>query len=78
MNTQADMSRLVLELPERTGRTQKEFAAELGVTCPAINHWDNGRAKPWSPWLKQIEDLARGPGERGSDLIEEFSREEES
>ena len=49
-----------------------EIAAKLGVTYPTINRWENGRAKPSPLALKQIEDLARGLGQRGNDLIREF------
>lgn len=72
MNAQADISRLVRELRERTGLTQEKFAAKLGVTYPTINRWENGRAKPSPLALKQIEDLARGLGERGKDILKEF------
>ncbi len=78
MNVQADLSRLVRELRELTGLTQEKFAAKLGVTYPTINRWENGRAKPSPLALKQIEDLARGLGERGKDLLLEFFPGEES
>jgi len=72
LNAQAEMSRLVRELRERTGLTQEKFAAKLGVTYPTINRWENGRAKPSPLALKQIEDLVRSLGERGKDLLQEF------
>jgi len=72
LNAQVDMPRLVRELRERTGLTQEKFAAKLGVTFPTINRWENGRARPSPLALKQIEDLARGLGERGKDLLKEF------
>jgi len=77
LNTQADLSRLVRELRQLTGLTQEKFAAKLGVTYPTINRWENGRAKPSPLALKQIEDLARGLGERGKDLLREFFTAEE-
>ena len=77
MNVQADLSRLVRELRELTGLTQEKFAARLGVTYPTINRWENGRAKPSPLALKQIEDLLRGLGERGQDLLQEFCAGEE-
>ncbi|MGV8073817.1 MAG: helix-turn-helix domain-containing protein [Syntrophobacteraceae bacterium] len=78
LSARADLSRLVRELRERTGLTQEKFAAKLGVTYPTINRWENSRAKPSPLALKQIEDLARGLGERGKDLLQEFFPEEES
>jgi transcriptional regulator with XRE-family HTH domain len=77
LNTQTDLSRLVRKLRQRTGLTQEKFAARLGVTYPTINRWENGRARPSPLALKQIEDLARGLGERGEDLLQEFFPREE-
>ncbi len=78
MNAQADIPRLVRELRERTGLTQEKFAAKLGVTFPTINRWENSRAKPSPLALKQIEDLLRGMGDRGNDLLEEYFSVEET
>ena len=69
---------MVRELRERTGLTQEKFAARLGVTFPTINRWENGRARPSPLALKQIEDLLRGLGGRGKDLLQEFFPEVES
>ncbi len=77
MNSQADTPRLVRELRDRTGLTQEKFAAKLGVTFPTINRWENGRAKPSPLALKQIENLLRGLGEKGQDLLAEFLGAEE-
>ncbi|MEN6382254.1 MAG: helix-turn-helix transcriptional regulator [Rectinema sp.] len=77
MNAQVDIPRLVRELRQRTGLTQEKFAAKLGVTYPTINRWENGRAKPSPLALKQIEDLLRGLGDRGKDLLREFFTDEE-
>jgi len=54
------------------GLTQEKFAAKLGVTYPTINRWENRRAKPSPLALKQIENLLRGLGDRGKDLLQEF------
>ena len=72
MNTQADIPRLVQELRERIGLTQEKFAAKLGVTYPTINRWENGRAKPSPLAMKRIEELLRGLGECGQDLLNEY------
>jgi transcriptional regulator with XRE-family HTH domain len=77
LNAQTDIPRLVRELRQRTGLTQEKFAAKLGVTYPTINRWENGRAKPSPLALKQIEDLLRGLGDRGKDLLREFFTDEE-
>lgn len=69
MNTQADIPRLIRELRNRTGLTQEKFAAKLGVTFPTINRWENGRAKPSPLAMQRIEDLLRGMGDKGQDLL---------
>ena len=78
MNSQADISRLVRDLRERTnGPYPGKFAAKLGVTYPTINRWENGRAKPSPLALKQIEALLRSMGDRGQDLLRKFFAGEE-
>ena len=69
MNRQADIPRLIRELRQRTGLTQEKFAAKLGVTFPTINRWENGRAKPSPLAIQRIEELLRGMGDNGSDLL---------
>ena len=76
MNTLDDIPRLVQELRQRMGLTQEKFAAKLGVTYPTINRWENGRAKPSPLAMKRIEELLRGLGERGRDLLDEYFLEE--
>lgn len=48
---------LVQELRQALGLTQKKFAAQLGVTFPTLNRWENGHATPSPLALKQIETL---------------------
>jgi putative transcriptional regulator len=55
----------IRQLRERTGLTQEQFAAKLGVTFPTINRWENGHTNPSPLALRQIENLARGLGEQG-------------
>lgn len=76
MNAQADISRLVRELRERTGLTQEKFAAKLGVTYPTINRWENGRAKPSPLAIQQIKDLLQDMGKDGADLLKKFFPQE--
>ena len=54
---QPEISKLIRELRLLTGLTQEQFAAQLGVTYPTINRWENGRAKPSPLALKQIERM---------------------
>ena len=76
MNNQVDTHRLVREIRDRMGLTQEKFAAKLGVTYPTINRWENERAKPSPLAMKQIEELLRGLGERGRDLLNEYFGDE--
>jgi len=72
LNAQADLSRLVRELRERTGLTQEKFAAKLGVTYPTINRWENGKARPSPLAIQQLKDLLRDMGKDGVDLAEQY------
>jgi DNA-binding transcriptional regulator YiaG len=69
--TGTTIPQLVHELRSRTGLTQEQFAARLGVTFPTINRWENGRAKPSPLAFRQIEALARELGEEGCDLLQQ-------
>jgi putative transcriptional regulator len=70
LNAQANIPRLVRELRKRTGLTQEQFAAKIGVTFPTINRWENGRAKPSPLATQKIEELLRKMGDSGNDLLE--------
>ncbi len=69
MISSTNISQLVHEIRGRTGLTQEQFAARLGVTFPTINRWENGRAKPSPLAVKQIEAILRDLGEAGHDLL---------
>ena len=69
---QPQIGKLIRELRLQTGLTQEQFAAELGVTYPTVNRWENGRTKP-SPLAKQkLEGMLRQMGDRGKDLLERY------
>ncbi len=55
----SEFSCLVRELRARTGLTQEQFAAKLGVTFPTINRWENGRAWPSPLALQQVRKVVR-------------------
>lgn len=50
---------LIRELRARTGLTQEQFAAKLGVTFPTINRWENGRVWPSPLAQQQVRSLVR-------------------
>lgn len=76
MTLQDDWALLIHQLRQRTGLTQEKFAAKLGVTCPTINRWENGHARPSPLALRQIESLTRELGPEGHDLLAKHFPEE--
>lgn len=69
---QLEASKLIRELRLLTGLTQEQFAAQLGVTYPTINRWENGRVTPSPLALKQIEGMLRELGEIAKDLLAKY------
>jgi putative transcriptional regulator len=63
---------LILELRQRLGLTQEQFAARLGVTFPTVNRWENRRAKPSRLALQSIRGLLKQMGESGQDLLSKY------
>ena len=76
MGRNTNVSQLVRKLRNRLGLTQEKFAARLGVTYPTVNRWENGKAKPSPLATKQIEELLRGLGKRGQDLLQKYFDQE--
>ncbi|MEP0812637.1 helix-turn-helix transcriptional regulator [Coleofasciculus sp. FACHB-SPT9] len=52
--------------------TQAQFAEKLGVSFQSVNRWENKRTKPLPTMRKQIEEVLRQMGDRGSDLLERY------
>jgi putative transcriptional regulator len=44
-------------LRERLGRTQEQFAHEVGVTFSTINQWENGHRRPQPFLLKRLLEM---------------------
>ncbi|MEW6033604.1 MAG: helix-turn-helix transcriptional regulator [Chloroflexota bacterium] len=63
LEPQTDLAGLVRKLRQRTGLTQEQFAARLGVTFPTINRWENRRAKPSPLAMRRIEELLHSMGD---------------
>lgn len=51
------MGYFIRELRQMLGLTQEKFAAQLGVTFPTINRWENGHAVPSPLALRQVSQL---------------------
>ena len=54
---QPAIGQLIRELRQTLKLTQEKFAAQLGVSFPTINRWENGHATPSPLALRQIELL---------------------
>jgi putative transcriptional regulator len=57
VSEQPAIGKLILELRQALKLTQEKFAAQLGVTFPTINRWENGHATPSPLALRQVETL---------------------
>ncbi len=72
---QPQIGKLIRELRLEAGLTQEQFAADLGVTYPTINRWENGRTKPSPLAVQKIVAIMRRMGAHGKDLLERHSGE---
>lgn len=50
-----DMGELIVCLRHRMGLTQEQFAAQVGVTCPTVNRWENRKSRPSPIALRLIK-----------------------
>ncbi len=69
VTTQPEIGKLIRELRLGTGLTQEKFAAQLGVTYPTVNRWENNRANPSPLAVEKIEKMVRRLGDRGQKLL---------
>ncbi len=77
---QPEFSQLVQTMRQRSGLTQTELAAKIGVSYYSVNRWENRRTMPVALALKRIADVLREMGdslgatlrERGADLLEQY------
>ncbi|BDI21049.1 hypothetical protein ANSO36C_68510 (plasmid) [Nostoc cf. commune SO-36] len=70
---QPEVGKLIRELRLKTGLTQEQFAAVLGVTFPTVNRWENGRNQPSPIAMKQIEKILLEMDDRGQELLAKYS-----
>jgi DNA-binding transcriptional regulator YiaG len=70
---QPEVGKLIRELRLKTGLTQEQFAAVLGVTFPTVNRWENGRNQPSPIAMKQIEKMLLEMADRGQELLAKYS-----
>nr|WP_199306919.1 helix-turn-helix transcriptional regulator [Pseudanabaena sp. FACHB-2040] len=65
---------MIRELRQTLKLTQEKFAAQLGVSFPTINRWENGRSTPSPLALKQIEILLNQLSESPNVTLREHSQ----
>jgi len=52
-----DLGDVIRNLRLELGLTQEKFAAQLGVSFPTVNRWENKHAKPSPLALEKIERM---------------------
>ncbi|MDZ7969017.1 MAG: helix-turn-helix transcriptional regulator [Nostoc sp. DedSLP03] len=62
---QPEVEKLIHELRGITGLTQEQFAASLGITFSAVNHWEKEYTKPSSLAMQKIQGMLKEMGELG-------------
>jgi transcriptional regulator with XRE-family HTH domain len=73
-----EIAALVRETRHRLGLTQLQFAQKLSVSFQSVNRWENGHTQPLPIVLKQIEEVVKEMGDRGTDLLERYWTKGES
>ena len=71
---QPAIGQLIRELRQALKLTQEKFAAQLGVSFPTINRWENGHATPSPLALRQIEVLLNQLAESPDGALRERSQ----
>lgn len=71
---QPAVGQLIRELRQTLKLTQEKFAAQLGMTFPTINRWENGHATPSPLALKQIDILLNQMSQSADATLREGSR----
>ncbi|MBD3886771.1 helix-turn-helix transcriptional regulator [Phormidium tenue FACHB-886] len=71
---QPAIGQLIRELRQTLRLTQEKFAAQLGVSFPTINRWENGHATPSRLAIKQIDILLNQLSESPDATLSEQGR----
>lgn len=70
---QPHIGKLIRELRLETTLTQEQFAAHLGVTYSSMSRWENGRSRPSPLAMQKIEAILEQMGDRGQELLAQYS-----
>ncbi|MBN3947847.1 MAG: helix-turn-helix transcriptional regulator [Nostoc sp.] len=63
---------LIRELRQQLNLSQKQFAAQVGVSFKTVNRWENGHTVPSRMALKLIEEMLLKMGETGKNLLSQY------
>ncbi|WP_245916025.1 helix-turn-helix domain-containing protein [Merismopedia glauca] len=64
------IAKFIRALRQELNLTQEQFAAELGVTFPTVNRWENGKTKPSPIAQRLIQIRLKDMGLRGQKLLD--------
>jgi len=67
-----NIATVIKQLRRHLGLSQEKLAAKLGVSFPTIYRWEHNRAKPSPLALQKIEELLKGMGKEGMDLLKQL------
>jgi transcriptional regulator with XRE-family HTH domain len=66
--TQPEIGNLIRTIRQELRLTREKFAAQLGVTFPTMNRWENKHATPSPLAMEKIEKMAKRLRQRDKDL----------
>lgn len=70
------IGKLILELRQELGISQKQFAEQLEVAISTVKRWENNRSKPSPLALKHISGMLQRLGKPGLDLLDKYFPQE--
>jgi len=69
---QPELGDLIRDLRQALGLTQEKFAAQVGVSFPTVNRWENKRATPSPLAMEKIAAMVKQVRKSGTDLMEKY------
>jgi putative transcriptional regulator len=69
---QPELGDLIRDLRQALGLTQEKFAAQVGVSFPTVNRWENKRATPSPLAMEKIAAMVKQVRKSGTDLVEKY------
>ena len=70
---QPKFGQFIRELRSLTGLTQEQFAAQLGVTYPTVNRWENKKTTASSMAMKLLEKMIEDLNGEVSELLNKYT-----